>query len=91
MKAKTKSGSINRFIKLFDDAQIAYEKTPSGNEIRFETPKGKAKINHNAAWHWTIRLPGLSEGTRLSFAVDVKIDPTNKLMIFNEIMAVIYK
>lgn len=88
----SRDGSIARVQGLFCDAGVIHTATPSGREITFNSPAGTVKINHNGGRHWTMRVPGMAkDGIRFQFNVSMAIDPVNKLIMFNDTMAIRYE
>lgn len=89
---RTRDGSIARVRHLFDQAGVKYRFTGSGRDIRFQSPAGEVKINHNGRNHWTMRIPGMAkDGIRFNFNVTMVVDPNLKLIMFNDTMAIKYE
>jgi hypothetical protein len=90
-KPTSRNGSIERVKGLFEEFGVNHSATASGREITFNSPAGKIKINHNGNFHWTMRIPGCAkDGVRFNFSVPMAVDNVNKLIIFNEVMAIRY-
>ena len=91
-KPTSRDGSIARVKGLFFDAGVTHNATATGREITFMSPAGRVKINHNGTRHWTMRVPGMAkDGIRFQFSVAMSIDPANKLIMFNDTMAIRYE
>jgi len=92
MQATTKKGSIDRWRKLLDLSNAWFTISATGSKIVIEAPnRCSIEINHNADYHWTIRIPGTAEdGMRFNFNADVVIDQAAELIVINNILAIRY-
>ncbi len=93
MKATTKKGSIQRWEGLLTASNARFSISANGSKITVQGPnKTTITINHNADYHWTIRIPGTAnDGMRFEFGADVVIDQGALLIVLNNILAIRYE
>jgi hypothetical protein len=84
---KLRDENIDRVQEVLRNAGVPYTSSPSGREIKFGTKQ--IKVNHNGAYHWTIRVPGAAkDGIRLKFGSDLAV--ADGLFIIGDCLAIKY-